>query len=219
MQNALAHWGVSVLRELHGGHRNRVFLVERRGALFVAKTTRHSEASLRWLMPVLAVATRVGLAPPLLLQDGEGRFAPGGVTLEPFVAGRSGQLHELLALTPQIGRFHAALRGTRPRPARLAGRAPQSHLGACRVARSRLPAAPLTVIHGDLNLANLFVTEKGPSLIDWDEARVDHPAFDLPLRDPSAPVVRARHAREVIVGWHLEPTYARTLARRRRQFS
>lgn len=55
------------------------------------------------------------------------------------------------------------------------------------------------------------MTATGPVLLDWDEARLDHPAFDLPLANPPAILRRARLAHEILSAWTIEPYYARRL--------
>ena len=56
----------------------------------------------------------------------------------------------------------------------------------------------------------------GIGLLDWDEARVDHPDLDLAdLPVPALPAERNRPARaavdawEAAAGWRSEPAYAR----------
>lgn len=215
LRAGLAHWGVSVLRPLPGGHRNHVFLVESAEGRFVAKTTRHSEAALRWLMPVLAVAARCGLNPPVLCEGSDGRFAPGGVTLEPFMPGEPATWSDVLDLQPRLRRLHAALSSVRARPGQGIGtEVPPAHRVALARAYGRLPGPAFTVVHGDVTPSNVLRTADGLSLIDWDEARRDHPAFDTPIPWQSASVLNLRLRREVASGWQVEPHYARTLARR-----
>ena len=215
LRAGLAHWGVSVLRPLPGGHRNHVFLVENAQGRFVAKTTRHSEAALRWLMPVLAVAVRCGLSPPMLCRRPDGRFAPGGVTLEPYVPGEPATWSDVLDLQPRVRRMHAWLSDTRARPGQAIGtEVPHAHRGALARAYDRLSGSAFTVVHGDVTPSNVLCTANGLSLIDWDEARRDHPAFDTPIPWQSASVLDLRLRREVVSGWLVEPDYARNLARR-----
>lgn len=66
------------------------------------------------------------------------------------------------------------------------------------------------VIHGDPVGANALITPEGNCvLIDWDEARVDDPLFDLKLTEGEE---RAALAWEIVVCWKPEPSYARELA-------
>jgi len=215
LQDAFHHRGVTILGELAGGHRNRVFLAERNGQKLVAKTTRHSEAALQWLIPVLNAATRVGLCPPMLIPDEEGRYGTGQITIEPYVHGAPASRQDLFLLAPKVTRLHRTLSNHPQRPGYRAfvGRAPRKHLDHLQRKTDRLPKAGTTVIHGDLNCSNVVIGANGLSVIDWDEARVDHPSFDLPLRNPAYQIRLARHAREIVAGWHTEPAYARGLVR------
>lgn len=78
-----------------------------------------------------------------------------------------------------------------------------------RRAWAAVPAAGPCVVHGDAGPGNAIITADGKcALIDWDEARVDNPAFDTG-RDPVAR--RARLAWEIATCWVPEPTYAKSL--------
>ena len=213
MNGAFAHRGVTAIRLLPGGHRNAVWLVERGGAQFVAKTTDHSEAALRWLFPVLKAARSCGLNPPLLIADAAGRLATGGMTLEPFVEGVPPTRHDFLALAPRLAAFHSRLPRYPDRP----GARPKAPANHClRLARAIRRLGPeRVVVHGDVTRSNLLVTASGPVLLDWDEARRDHPAFDLPLTNANPAIRKARLAREIVFGWRAEPDHARRLARSR----
>ena len=66
------------------------------------------------------------------------------------------------------------------------------------------------VVHGDAGGMNALVAPDGScALIDWDEARVDDPLFDVPA-DPGEE--RAALAWEVATCWMREPGYAKRLA-------
>jgi hypothetical protein len=74
----------------------------------------------------------------------------------------------------------------------------------------------LAVVHGDPCAANVRVSADGIGLLDWDEARVDHPDLDFAdLPSVELPTSRSRVARaavaawEAAAGWQLEPDYAR----------
>lgn len=67
------------------------------------------------------------------------------------------------------------------------------------------------MIHGDPGGANALITAEGDCvLIDWDEARVDDPLFDLKLTEAEE---LAALAWEIAVCWKPEPAYARELAK------
>ncbi len=64
-------------------------------------------------------------------------------------------------------------------------------------------------IHGDIGAANVTLTEDGPVLIDWDEARVDFPFLDeIATRPANQAETRAHAAFEIAVGWTREPDRA-----------
>lgn len=65
------------------------------------------------------------------------------------------------------------------------------------------------VVHGDAGPGNAVLTRDGRCvLIDFDEARVDHPIFDTGAT-PAAR--RAQLAWEIATCWHAEPHYAQSL--------
>jgi aminoglycoside phosphotransferase (APT) family kinase protein len=73
-------------------------------------------------------------------------------------------------------------------------------------------------IHGDLGAGNVLVNDDHTALIDWDEARVDVPAFDyahlppeitLPVAGRRTDIVTAGVAWETATCWVTEPDYAR----------
>jgi len=219
---------IAALRPLTGGHRNRVWLVERGGVPLVAKSTARSEAALRWLGPVQAAARGAGFGVPGLIAAGDGRFAPQGWTLEPFAFGIAARADDLPRLGARIAAFHRGARAFGQRPGFVAlpdligrdrgGDADLSLLPAPLAAAIRAAFAPFAgqaaqPVHGDLTASNLIHTAEGPALIDWDEARADLPFLDLiALRAPTPAELRAQLAMEVATGWTREPAHARTLA-------
>jgi aminoglycoside phosphotransferase (APT) family kinase protein len=79
------------------------------------------------------------------------------------------------------------------------------------------------VVHGDLAASNLLVDGDAVALLDWDEARVDVPWFDLaaipaptplplPARVGRDRLTAAALAWEVATCWVAEPDYARRRA-------
>lgn len=220
---AFAHRGVTAERPLPGGHRNEVWLVRQGEKLLVAKTTRHGEAALQWLLPVLAAARLSGFGAPSPIPDSMGRLGGGGITLEPFVAGARPDRVAFHALQPRIRRFHSLTHGigARPGPAyvgdRMLSRLPSPLAAQIRAVQAALPFAMRAAIHGDLGPSNVLMTPDGPVLLDWDESRADHPAYDLPLANPPASIRRARLAHEILSGWTTEPKLARRLTTRLRR--
>lgn len=88
------------IRPLAGGHRNAVWLVEGDAGILVAKSTRRSEEQLRWLSAPQAAARRAGFVVPALFASADGRLAPAGWTLEPFLPGPMADTADLARLAP-----------------------------------------------------------------------------------------------------------------------
>lgn len=75
------------------------------------------------------------------------------------------------------------------------------------------------VVHGDLGPGNVLVTDDHVGLIDWDEARVDVPAFDFTSFPADVGIsatscrrdqlLKAGLAWETATCWNVEPDYAR----------
>jgi len=233
LSDSLAPWGgFEVLRRLDGGRRNLVFLVRGDGdRRLVAKTTTRSQAALAWAAALQQEARRAGIGAPCYIAAPDGRFAPGGLTLEPFADGRPATQAELWGLKPGLARLRARSGGWPQRPgfasvtelfAAGAGGdvdltlMPKSVATACLAAWAPLLGRREAPIHGDLNSSNLLLgTDGKPVLLDWDEARRDSPLFDIAPFRPDLPILaRARLAWEVAAGWRSEPGYAKALAER-----
>ncbi len=241
LHQRLAHtdaWGeIRVVRELPGGNRNPVLLVERAGERFVAKGTRRSAEAVAWLERVHAQARDVGLVVPEAMRSRAGNLVEDGVTLERFLEGRPADARSLTRLRAVLRSFHEATRQLPQRPGfassaamvqrRSAGdidldRMPPDLVEVCRAAWSRLADVPHSVVHGDLQRDNVLVTPEGDvALVDWDEARVDASILDdvalsVALGGRPRPGWEAAEAAlrawDVASCWELEPAFARRLA-------
>ncbi|MCH2165797.1 MAG: aminoglycoside phosphotransferase family protein [Marinovum sp.] len=228
-----AAWGLPdfSFEPLSGGARNIVLLARGPGIKVVFKTTRRCEDQMRWLLEVVPWLRSAGLEIAMPMETSDGALTHAGWTVEPFVPGR--------ALTiPDMGRFRQTLLrlqglacGMAQRPGfASAGELMSAHqsadfdlysmpielLARCRAAWSQVPGAPLTLCHGDLNPSNLAITPWGQFVIyDWDEARIDHPLFDLVAigaLDHATPR-RAALAYEIAACWNLERERAMSLAK------
>ncbi len=229
-----AHRPLSVVRRLDGGHRNLSFLVrDPADRLFVAKTTRWSEASLRWAAELQRLAGSLGLIVPAYLPARDGRHGAGNITLEPCVPGLAARASDLRRLRCPMSSLRAATERWSQRPgfasaADLVRRdrggdvdltlLPPALREACRAAWRPLEGRRRTAIHGDLNTSNLSRASEGKlALIDWDEARLDTPLFDRAAIGGGRLMQGAQRARlawEVASGWAAEPAYAQALATR-----
>ena len=204
--------------------------------------SRRPPAALLWELDLLAFLAAKGLGVPLPLNTGDGRRHDGGTWVHPLLPGRpprtSGdwrqvvavlkQLHELTAGWPQRPGFaSAATLLTEPR----GGDVDLAALSADDVALIREAWRPLAggrecVVHGDVGPGNVLMHQGRVALIDWDESRVDVPAFDfagLPagtaLPRPAVgqrQLCRAGLAWEAASCWSAEPAYARRCLHRLR---
>lgn len=222
----------SIIRQLHGGHRNQAFLVRApNGAVYVAKTTCRSEKALAWAARLQGQAMRFGIEVPQYIQGPNGRYANGGLTLEPMFFGREAQENELALIRPALTKLKAVTSNWKQRPgfvsvagllSKVSGGdvdlslMPDNVVKACRAAWEPLKGHRRSVIHGDINITNVLINPYGrPVLLDWDEARCDSPLFDLaPFRPNHPSLQHIRLAWEVASGWQREPDAARVLAKR-----
>lgn len=234
-QNALTHWrSCSILKRLPGGYRNTAYLIECQGKLHVAKSTRRSPAALAWLNPVYDLAEAAGLRVPRLVPCADGRLAVSGITVEKFLDGTPPTPSQLADLLPRLQEFHTLAQALPQRPGFAAStqllhtpqggdvdlsQMPPALVAHCRQQWQAWADAPQSVVHGDVSLNNLLVTESGQfGLVDWDEARVDLTLFDVlngraaqgePLNDNEANLLLSW---EIAVCWLVEPAHARRLA-------
>jgi Ser/Thr protein kinase RdoA (MazF antagonist) len=229
---ALAAWdSVAMVGPLGGGNRTTAVEVRRGGERLVAHLSRRSPASLDWQIRLVGHLARHGLVVPAMVQAGDGRYHVDGVTVERWLDGRAPGPADWPAVVTTLRRLHELTAGWPQRPGFASTREllsqerggdvdlslmPAGAVAACRQAWAGLAAGPHTVVHGDPGPANIRITSDGVGLLDWDEARVDHP--DLDLADLSAEVLpparlAAAHlavrAWEAASGWVTEPSYAR----------
>jgi len=229
MTDLTAWSGVAVVGRL-GGHRNEVLELRRGGERLVARVTRRDPASLDWELDLLEFLSANDFTVPSAVPTDNGRRHAGGVVVQHWLPGREPTSYDWPAVAALVRRLHALTVGWPQRPGFRSTRdllttdqggdvdltaMPPSAVATCRTAWQAL-RGPDTVVHGDLCAANVRVTEAGIGLLDWDEARVDHPDLDLSdLPGEPLPHPRNRQARaavtawEAAAGWQLEPTYAR----------
>lgn len=223
-------WSISApLKEMQGGHRARVFRTIGLDRDVVFKATTRSEAALEWLFKAHDFAESAGLIVPRLLPSATGRLSENNWTCEPFLVGDQLRPSQIGELKTPIRRMQRAASGIPQRPGFQSARAlihsdkggdidltrmPAALAKKCRAAFAGLDDTPDTLVHGDLNAANLIRMESGRlGLVDWDEARLDHPVFDLGQINRGSTSQQARLAWEIACCWMREPDRARDLAK------
>ncbi|MEM9426749.1 MAG: phosphotransferase [Pseudomonadota bacterium] len=165
---------------------------------------------------------------PRLIPSERGHLSEAGWTAEPFLEGQSIDPERMAALAPIVTRFQRLSHTLPQRPGFVSAREfrhktkggdidlgamPDGVAAACRAAFAALDDRT-AIIHSDLTPSNILITPDGHiALIDWDEARRDHPAFDLAQLGQMTEVdTRTRLAWEVACCWKTEPERARALA-------
>lgn len=220
----LTPWGAPPLGErLGGGHRNEAYRV---GDDWVVRRSRRSTASLKWELNLLNHLSQHGFAVPEVVPTRDGRRHADGLVMQRWLPGHEPNPDEWPQVVHELRRLHALLTHWPPRPDLPGTRdlltidqggdvdlasMPAEAAAACRNAWRELNG-PLTVIHGDPCAANIRLFEGSVGLIDWDEARVDHPWLDLadiPGLEVPAAAKAAIDAWEAANAWVMEPRYAR----------
>ncbi|WP_052249626.1 phosphotransferase [Tateyamaria sp. ANG-S1] len=223
MTPPLGAWGLmGTPAPLPGGHRNTVLRV----GDHVLKTTRRSEAGIAWLLPVIDALERSGLSATRPMRSAGGTLIVDGWTCEPFCRGTPCDPSCLQDVWPQLAlgtRTIKQRQGFASSKALLylphGGDINLSHLPpplarALRAAWRALDHEGPCVVHGDLNASNLIQTGDRITIIDWDEARMDHPGFDRVALGLGTPAERhAAAAWEIACSWQIEPDHARALVK------
>jgi aminoglycoside phosphotransferase (APT) family kinase protein len=219
--------GLHPRHRLTGGHRNTVWLCDGPDGVVVAKSTRRTEAQLRWLAPLHTAARAAGFLVPALHSSTSGQLLQHGWTLEDWVEGTFARPSDMPALAARLRAFHALCPSLPQRPgfATLADLMtltrggdidltvlPETVLFRLRSAWAAVASGPTQAIHGDLGPGNLLLTASGPCLIDWDEARVDFTFLDLVHATDLPPAELVAHcALEIASCWQAEPDRAHQL--------
>jgi Ser/Thr protein kinase RdoA (MazF antagonist) len=227
----LSPWaGAEVLGRLGGGNRNVVVELRRGRERLVARTSRRTAAALDWELDLLAFLTGQGFRVPEVVPADDGQRQVDGVVVQRWLPGREPTGRDWPGVADELARLHSLTTDWPQRPGFRStrelltedrgGDVDLSVLPPVAVARCRAAWQGLTgdhaVVHGDPGAPNVRITGEGVGLLDWDEARVDHPDLDfadLPgvaLPSPRAGAARAAvDAWEAAAGWELEPEYAR----------
>ncbi|WP_216211814.1 phosphotransferase enzyme family protein [Amycolatopsis aidingensis] len=227
----LGAWGEVMVTGMLGGARNEVLEIRLGGKRRVARRSRRPADSLEWELDLLEHLANRGFRVPRVVPTLHGNRFVDNIVVQEWLPGRepvSGA--DWQAVADELRRLHATTVGWPQRQGfRITselversrsgdvdlGRMPSDVVAACRGAWAALSGEP-AVVHGDPGAANIRISPAGVGLLDWDEARVDHPAMDLadlPVTVlPAAEQAAARaavDAWEVAAGWFVEPEYAR----------
>lgn len=232
--NVTAWPGVELAEPLTGGVRNPVFRAWRGGQELVVRTSGRPAASLEWELDLLAALRAADIGVPDTVSTQDGRRHDHGVVVQRFVSGGPPRdvadwrravatvrrVHEVTAGWPQRPGFASAaqlLESGAGGDVDLAAM-PAAAAELVRVSWRPVLTARPCVVHGDFGGGNVLVSTEQVTLIDWDESRVDVPAFDLAHVPPDVPlsldidrdlVVTAGVAWETATCWRTEPEYAR----------
>lgn len=231
---AVAAWsGLELLRPLAGGARNDVFLARCGDRQLVVRRSGRAAAALEWELDLLDHLGGHGVRVPGTVPADDGRRSVGGVLVQEFLGGRPPdgpadwrravdalrRVHELTVGWPQRPGFASArllLTTDGGGDVRLDAM-PEGAVADVRTAWRPVLTGPECAIHGDLGAGNIVIDDGAVGLLDWDESRVDVPAFDLahvpeyvavPSTVDRDVLVTAGVAWEAATCWVVEPVYA-----------
>lgn len=233
----LRPWGSAAVHgEPAKGSVNPVRYATVNGLDCVVRASPRSEPTLRWELELLHDVAAVGLGVAPIVPTASGEPCHDGIVVFRRVAGRHPTSRDdCERVAEYLTRLHTAplILERGQRPGFLAARdllavdvggdidlraMPESDRQRCRRAWARLGDHPTAVIHGDPNPTNIFLTDDGVVMVDWDECRVDTPLFDLAsLPDEVSPLApdqrwaaqQAASAWEAAIFWTAGPEYAK----------
>jgi Ser/Thr protein kinase RdoA (MazF antagonist) len=223
--------GVQVLEPLTGGVRNPVYLARRRDERFVIRVSGRGAESLAWELDLLDALSAAGVMVPHTIPTDDGQRHDRGVLVQRFIDGdRPTTPADWDRVVATISAVHEATVGWPQRPGFRSARELMRDASGGDVDLAAMPPDAVALvrgswaavldeadcaIHGDMGQGNVLMTDDYVALIDWDEARVDVPAFDyahLPAEVVPGgydAVHRAGVAWEAATCWLPEPDYAR----------
>ena len=234
--------GVAITSPLTGGARAAVFAARRGDERLVVKVSPRGPASLNWELDLLDALTDAGLTVPTTVPTADGRRRVGPVVVQRFLPGAPPSTAQQWAMAREaVERVHHLTRGWLQRPGSADAGVLMTAVRGADVDLSAMPGdavalvrqcwQPLLeaareeercVVHGDLGAAAVLVGGDRVGIIDWDEARVDAPAFDLAALHAAAgpglvdvpglssqQLADAALAWETATCWSVEPAYAR----------
>lgn len=231
----LEPWGdVELVSRAGGGYVNEVWTAQFAGEVCVFRSSRRSPEALSWEIELLEQLQQRNFGVPAIIPTRDGRPSAGNVVAFRWVDGSRpsstadwkrvreylARLHDEFSNVAQRPGFQSAVNLVRVESGGLVDLSamPDEEVERCRRAWRQLEGLPHTVVHGDPGEENVFISDSLVTLIDWDEARVDTPWFDLvALPDEVCPLSGedlriARHAAsawEAAVSWKSDNEYAR----------
>jgi len=197
--NALTLWGPDAVRleRLTGGIANDIWRVRVNGRVAVGRLGTRSDEDLGWEAGLLSHLQRNGMAVPAPIATADGRLFAGGLTVMEFVEGGPPQnADDWRRVGQTLKQLHRLTAGWEQRPGWRSSTdllrvdtgtkmdltaMPEEAVARCRAAWGRLAGRPTAVVHGDPNPGNIRLNAERVALIDWDEAHVDVPDYDLAL--------------------------------------
>lgn len=221
-QAAVRHWSdTTLVRLLHGGHRNEVWLCRSSGLVTVLRRSTRTSAQLAWELALLRHLERSGVLVPQVIAGSGGSAHLEGWHLLTYIEGQVLLNSNDERLRSSLLQVHACTPGWPQRPGFLTASdllsqerggdvdltlMPPDLVAAIRDAWNDVASTGLGVVHADAGAGNAVLTPDGScALIDWDESRVDSSVFDI---GQGAKGERARLAWEIATCWAREPDYA-----------
>lgn len=237
---ALHQWAdLEVDRRLSGGSRSEVFLGTHRRRRVIVRQSSRSAAALDWELDLLEHLTGQGITVPRMVPSDRGAGHVDGMSVHEFLPGDPPTSpRDWARVADVLQAVHGSTLGWPQRPGFASSRdlrivdrggdvrldlMPDDLVAQVRSAWAAVDVGELVVVHGDPGASNIRIDRERVALLDWDEARVDVPWFDLALLPADAPIpdaidaddlTTAGFAWEVATCWTIEPEYAAT---RRRQ--
>lgn len=236
--------GVEITAPLTGGARASVYAAHRGNQELVVKVSTRSGAALAWEIDLLRALHDAGLAVPTALPTARGDEHHHGVWIQPFLpGGPPTNRSDWQAAAEVVAAVHRLTTGWPQRPGAASARDLLEQSTGADVDLTAMPTEAVTlvracwralleglpdgeghcVVHGDFGSG--VVDDGRVSVIDWDEARVDVPAFDLTglprrvrrlhgtVRQSTESIQDALDAAalawETATCWNVEPAYAR----------
>lgn len=230
----LGAWsGIEIIEPLRGGVRNGVWLARRKNRLVVARVSGRTPQALAWELDLLQALAGADVTVPSAIPTNDGRRHDQGVVVQSFVSGHHPRdERDWKRVVAALGVVHGITVGWPQRPGFASARdllhqatggdvslesMPKDAVALVRAGWRPVLDARECAIHGDLGGGNVLIDGDRVGLIDWDEARVDVPAFDFAHLPMSVPVpvsvdrailTTAGVAWEAATCWLAEPEYA-----------